>query len=171
MVNKIITALIFVLTLSACSPKILQSNTHTEVQKDSVRLEIHERIVHDTVYFALAPEKEKIVTLDDSSHLENSVAASDAYVRDGKLHHTLETKKQDIPVPVSIPVADTTKTSTSILQTDNNEVTTTIKYIEKELSWWQRTQIYGFWCMLILSILLFAWKYRNKIIPLVRRFI
>lgn len=173
MVRKLsVIALSFILAMTSCgTSKAVQENSYTETKKDSVHVEVQTRIVYDTVLVELPVEREKNVTPDDSSHLENSVALSDACIRDGRLVHTLETKQAKIPVPVSVPVSDTTKTSTSIIETEKREVEHQIEYIEKDLSWWQRTQIYGFWCMLMIAILSFAWRYRNKIIPLIRRFI
>lgn len=173
MVRKLsVIVLSFILAMTSCgTTKAVQENSYTETKKDSVHVEVQTRIVYDTVLVELPAEREKNVTPDDSSHLENSVAVSDACIRDGRLVHTLETKQAKIQVPVSVPVSDTTKTSTSIIETEKKEVEYQIEYIEKDLSWWQRTQIYGFWCMLMIAILSFAWKYRNKIIPLIRRFI
>ena len=150
---KVIAAVVL-LSLAGCSPKIIEHVT-TEY-KDSVRVDIRERIVHDTVVFSIPVEVEKIVTLSDSSHLENRFSKSDAYVRDGMLHHTLETIKQDVDIPVEVTVSDTTTahTSTSIEQ----NTTTQIEYIEKKLSWFQKTEIVGFWVLLAALVVIILWR-------------
>lgn len=87
-----------------CSPRLLPP---AEV-RDSVRVEIRERVVRDTAKFYIEKEVEKVVTRDTSSHLENTYAKSDASVKDGFLTHSLESKPQYIKVPVYITVHDTT---------------------------------------------------------------
>lgn len=37
------------------------------------------------------------------------------------------------------------------------------KKVEKELSWWQKTQMRGFWLLLLIALLALGWKYRKKI--------
>ena len=78
-------------------------------QKDSIRVEIRERIVHDTAYFTLPAQSSSIVTRDTTSTIELDFAKSVAAIRDGFLHHSLETKPKTIEVPVYIHVHDTTE--------------------------------------------------------------
>ena len=150
-----------------CSPKITQYR-NTEY-RDSVVTVVHERIVHDTVSVEIPVEVEKVVTRDTVSRLENSFAKSEALVSGGFLHHTLETKPQTVYVPVTVPVSDTTTHHSSSAVEQKTET----KYVEveKKLSWIQKTEIYGFWCMMLFALLYFAWKYRKKVLALVRRFI
>ena len=77
--------------------------------QDSVRVEIRERIVHDTAYFTLPAQSSFIVTRDTTSTIELDFAKSTASIRDGFLHHSLETKPETIEVPVYIHVHDTTE--------------------------------------------------------------
>ena len=77
------------------------------VVKDSVRVEIHERIVHDTAYFSLQPSEQSVVTKDTTSHLQNAYAETDAAIRGGLLYHTLTTHTKTIEVPVTTVVHDT----------------------------------------------------------------
>ena len=154
--------------LSSCAATKEVIKWRTEY-KDSVCVEVHERLVHDTVSVEIPVIIEKNVTEADSSHLENKFAKSDAVIRNGKLYHSLETKPQTFEVPVEIPVADTTTTHVSSALEQKEE--TKIEYVKKPLTWWQKTQIYGFRCMLLLALLYFGWKYRKQIWALVRRFI
>ena len=78
-------------------------------QKDSIRVEIRERIVRDTAYFQLPAQSSSIVTRDTTSTIELDFAKSVAAIRDGVLHHSLETKPETIEVPVYIHVHDTTR--------------------------------------------------------------
>lgn len=86
-----------------CSPRI----THPAEIRDSVRVEIRERPVHDTAYVDVPLIKEVNVTRDTSSHLENEYAMSDASISNGTLRHSLETRPHKIAAPVTITVHDT----------------------------------------------------------------
>lgn len=112
-----------------CSPRILPP---AEV-KDSVRVEIRERIVHDTAYVEIPVIKEVNMTRDSSSHLENPYATSDAIVENGLLTHTLETRPQKIFVPVEVPVHDTTYV--------HDKAETIVKEVPAQLTKWQAFQI------------------------------
>ena len=53
-----------------CSPRIVEK---IKVEtKDSIRVEINERVVHDTVSVSVPIEIEKVVTRDTTSKLENT---------------------------------------------------------------------------------------------------
>ena len=86
-----------------CSPRI----TPPAEIRDSVRVEIRERPVHDTAYVDVPLIKEVNVTRDTSSHLENEDAMSDASISNGTLRHSLETRPHKIAAPVTITVHDT----------------------------------------------------------------
>ena len=86
-----------------CSPRI----TPPAEIRDSVRVEIRERVVHDTAYVDVPLIKEVNVTRDTSSHLENEYAMSDASISDGTLRHSLETRPHKIAAPVTLIVHDT----------------------------------------------------------------
>ena len=113
----------------SCSPRILPP---AEV-KDSVRVEIRERIVHDTAYVEIPVIKEVNMTRDSSSHLENPYATSDAVVENGLLTHTLETRPQKIFVPVEVPVHDTTYV--------HDRAETITKEVPAQFTKWQAFQI------------------------------
>ena len=86
-----------------CSPRI----TPPAEIRDSVRVEIRERVVHDTAYVDVPLSKEVNVTRDTSSHLEDEYAMSDASISNGTLRHSLETRPHKIAAPVTITVHDT----------------------------------------------------------------
>lgn len=108
-----------------CCPRVIAP---TEI-KDSVRVEIHERIIHDTVSFEIEKEVEKVVTRDTVSYLENTYASSEARVDGGFLYHSLESRPQTIYVPYTVEVHDTT--------TVEGHSETIIKEVEKNLTKWQ----------------------------------
>ena len=111
-----------------CSPRI----TPPAEIRDSVRVEIRERPVHDTAYVDVPLIKEVNVTRDTSSHLENEYAMSDASISNGTLRHSLETRPHKIAAPVTIIVRDTL--------TVEKKAETLIKEVNV-LSKWQGFQI------------------------------
>ena len=126
--------------------------------RDSVRVEYKDRVVRDTATFEVVREVEKVVTRDTSSHLENSYAKSDAVVSDGFLSHSLESKPQVVKVPVEVTVTDTVYV----------ERAAEIKYIEKELTDWQKYRLNAFWWLLGAVIALLAWIFRKPILNLLK---
>ena len=142
------TAILLVLgLLASCSPRII-------TEKETV-IEYRDTTIIDTAYFEVPVEVEKIVTRDTTSHLENSLAISDAMVTDGFLHHSLETKPQKVPVPVVIHVRDTIKQEAQIVY---KEVP-----VEQPLSWWQKFRMDAFWWLLGAVVLLLLWTFRKLI--------
>lgn len=141
--------------MTGCSPRVV---TVTEI-RDSVRTEIRERLVHDSVMVKIPIEVEKNVTLDDSSHVETTFAESDAVVRDGKLFHSIRNKVQEWKTSVDVPVADTTRYESHSKEEQKVRTVT----VEKELSWWQKTQMKGFWLLLFIVVAYVAYKYRRMI--------
>lgn len=134
--------------LASCSPKIYPS-VNTE-SKDSVRIEVHERIVHDTARVEIVREVERIVTRDTVSHLANTYAESVAEVSGGYLHHSLSSKPQVIKVPVTVEVHDTL--TIEVHKEASTEVQ--VVQVEKELTGVQRFSIWGFW-FIALGMLLY----------------
>ena len=105
-------------------------------QKDSVRTVITERVVYrDTVIHVPVPvESDKAVLQDtDTSFLRTSLAESEAFVRGGKLHHSLRNRSEQLrPINLKLPE--------KILQTDNarmKQQTVTVE-VERELTRWQK---------------------------------
>lgn len=134
-------AILVMLTAFACCPcRHLATGT-----TDSVRVEVRERIVkvRDTVQVRLPDERVDNITSDTTSRIETSAAVSTATVHDGKLHHTLWNKRQPIGVAVdmSFRVEDITK----------ERITTIREVVEvpRNLTWWQQTQMRGFWALLL----------------------
>ena len=143
-------AMLIIIILSiagGCSPKIVY-------QKETV-IEYRDTTIRDTAYFEVPVEVEKIVTRDTVSHLENSLAISDAMVTDGFLHHSLETKPQEIPVPVVIHVRDTIRQEAQIIEKEVE--------VEKPLSWWQKFSQGAFLPLLLAVVLLLIWTFRKLI--------
>lgn len=167
--KNIIATLAPALLFTACCATRHTADTVSDNRAaDSVRVEVRERIVlvPDTVFVDIPRQTAERTTLADSSHLENDYAESDARINaDGTLYHSLATKAQTKAVPTNKTVE--TKDSTAYrdrVVTQTRTVTKTVT-VEKKLSWFQKTQIYGFWALIIL----FAIIYRRKIFQAVVR--
>jgi hypothetical protein len=128
------------LLTACCQPKVLG-----DYKQDSIRVEVVENIVyvHDTLYHEVPLIKEVQSVRDTISHLTNTYAESWASVRsDGTLSHTLLTRPQRIPITYK----KTEKHRDSIVyRTIQKQI---MVEVERNLSWWEQTQIKGFWALL-----------------------
>lgn len=145
------------------SSRRLSENVH---QQDSVQIKIETRIeyVPDTVYIEIPAQTAERETADSTSHLENDYATSDARINpDGTLFHNLKTKPQKKPVEFEKPVEH----KDSIIY--KTKTVTKVRTVEvpHELTWWEKTQIYGFWFILFILMIV----YRKKFFSLVKWFI
>lgn len=140
--------------------------THRDsVTQTEQKVEYKERIVYvpDTVYIEIPAQQAERTTPDSVSKLENDYAKSEARINaDGTLFHNLLTKPQKKPAVVQKPV----KTKERLVYKNRYITKANTQYIEKELSWWQQTQIYGFWVTIIILIII----YRKKILQTFMRF-
>ena len=124
--------------VGACAtPKVVQN-----YQRDSVVVIVKDSLVlKDSVVLVEIPtERERlVVAATDTSVLETSVARSEAFVADGKLHHTLTNKDALLPIKITIPEKVHTE-----LREKAMVVRQTIE-VEKELSRWQNfIQLLGY---------------------------
>lgn len=143
-----------VVLVGCCPPRVIATST-----TDSVRVDVVERIVEvrDTAYIEVARDEQRVVVRDTTSVLSNMWATSCASVDTlGYLHHSLLTIPQTIAKPrtISVPIADTTRTRV-VHHTDVVEV-------ERELTWWQQTQMRGFWLLASIFALYMAWRVAKR---------
>lgn len=138
--RSLIAILAMLMAFACCPCRHLATGT-----TDSVRVEVHERIVEvrDTVKVYLPDERAENTTSDTTSRIETSAAVSTAKVSGGQLHHAIWNKQQPIGVAVDMEfkVEDITK----------ERITTIREVVEvpRNLTWWQQTQMRGFWALLL----------------------
>lgn len=149
--NRTYLIVLLAILLASCSPRVI-TNT---VVRDSIVTQIRERIVRDTVSYEIPVETEKIATRDTASHLENRFGESDAVVSGGVLTHSLRTKPQTIYIPMEVPVADTTTTSSHV---ETIEVP-----VPAELTGWQKFRIGAFWYLLGGLAAALLWIFRKQL--------
>lgn len=146
-----------------------QKNIVTEhKENDSVRLEVHTNtiIVPDTVYVEIPAQTADRTTADSTSHLENDYAISDARINeDGTLFHLLATKPQKKPIEVDKKIEQ----RDSIVYVEKSVIDTVqqIVEVERNLSWWEKTRIYGFYLLLIVVVAIYCktiWSLLKKFV-------
>lgn len=161
--KHIIFILAAVLLLGSCCPcrhltttTNMQDSTHVEVRTETI-------YVPDTVFVEIPAQTAERTTADSTSHLENDYATSDAKINsDGTLFHDLKTKPQQKPVPTKKQI----ERNDSIIYKYKyiDKVVTVTVEVERELSWWEKTQIYGFWVALVIIVII----RRKKIFSLIK---
>ena len=124
---------IALISLASCStPRVVQ-----DVQRDTTFVTIREvETLHDTIIMVQLPEgSDKAILPDtDTSRLHTTLAQSEAWVTDGRLHHTLRNTEALIPIEVKLPKYISTKNEYIIREKQ------AIEQVKEELqlSKWQR---------------------------------
>ena len=151
--------------LPGCSPKIVErlvTVTNTEVH-DSLAWR------DTTIYVPIPLESDQaIVHVGDTSHRETSIAESDAWIgKDGMIHHSLR-NKADARLSYNLKMPERWL-YTNVTNTKEHEqgIIKEIK-VEKPLSWWQKFRLKAFWWLLIATICLGVWTFRNPILKCLR---
>lgn len=162
--KHIIFILAAVLLLGSCCP--CRHLTTTTDRQDSARIEVRTNTIYvpDTVFVEIPAQTAERTTADSTSHLENDYATSDAIINpDGTLFHNLNTKPQIKPVSTEKKIE---RRDSIVYQAKYIDRKVTVE-VERELSWWEKTQIYGFWAVFVVIVII----YRKRIIALIKRLI
>lgn len=103
------------------------------IQRDTVAVIIRDSIyLHDTTLLWSPPDESSQATADTSSHLETSLAESDAAIVDGCLIHSIRNRSESIvPINVTIPYRVHSESRESLSER------TVVKEVPRELTWWQ----------------------------------
>lgn len=132
LLSKIMPSLAICSLFAACSaPRVVQDS-----QRDSVVVIVKDSLIlRDSVVLVPVPQEGASAVLPDTdtSRLETGVARSEAFVKDGRLHHTLTNKDALLPVSITIPTKVHTEHREKAMVWKQVE---TIE-VEKELSRWQ----------------------------------
>ncbi len=150
------------LLTQGCSPKVVE-----KIQVEYRDTTIIKETVRDSLIRVPIPLEDWQVVVDVSevSHLETSVAESDAFVgRDGRLHHSLSNKRDSLAAIVPIHYHHTyTAASSQTTHTLVREVK-----VEKPLSKWQSFRLRAFPWLLGLLAAAGLWTFRKPIIKLLK---
>lgn len=117
-----------VMLLGCCPCRHLQS-----IQRDTVAVIIRDSVyLHDTTLLWSPPDESSQAIADTSSHLETSLAESDAAIVDGHLVHSIRNRSESIvPINVTIPYKVHSESRESLSER------TVVKEAPRELTWWQ----------------------------------
>lgn len=131
-------------SLSSCCLTVHKSET----VKDSVRVEYRDivrEIMRDTTIYVEMPVEKVVEVVVDSSHLETSISASDAWIDTmGLLHHRLENRAVSIAKEVVYVDKIITRDSIVFAYRDREE-----KVVKKQESIVDRIWVVGFVLFLI----------------------
>ena len=109
-----------------------------DYQKDSVVTVIKDTTIFrdSIIYVRVEADKESAIIPDtDTSRLSTRYAESEAYVKDGQLHHSLRNRSEALlPIETKIPITIHFESNSAIR--DNRTVE--FVEVEKQLSRWQR---------------------------------
>ena len=163
---------------SCCPCRHLPTHTETTV-KDSTAVHNHDShsvvdstSVRDSTIHAPLPveNSQNILPAILPSHLETSLAESDAYVDSLGLHHTLRNK--DTTLDVHVPVTEHyhheqhgQQVDTTVYHSSNQKETVT-EYVEKPLTRWQDFRLRAFWWLIAAIGAAFLWIFRKPILKL-----
>ncbi len=153
---RLVTILCLMCLCGCCPQRHISTST-----QDSIRVEVIERIVKDTVEIIhkIPTISERVITRDTVSILENRYAITEAKIDNlGYLTHSLSTK----------PVKDVIKAPIEYINRDSivwreKIVNNTIEVPRVE-TWWQKTQRTGFWILLSCLGLFVVFKLRKLLI-------
>jgi hypothetical protein len=133
----------------------------TYITNDSIKtiIKTETKFVKDTCWLDIPEQRAERTTADSTSYLENDYAISTAHINsDGTLYHDLRLKPQKKPIEFDKPIISTDST---LIKTGNTVITKTVE-VEKKLSWFQQTQIYGFYVLLLVIIFWFVLRKLKK---------
>lgn len=172
----LLISLLALLLLSACrtaktsepSPPVILTNS------DSIRIEYIETVRIDTVTveIPIPAESSRQVVKDSTSHLETSLAFSDAWIdADGSLGHSIKNKDSPFKADVPVPVKDTqtNKSSESIREVPVPYPVEKPVYIETPLSAWQKFRMHSFWFLAVALTASLIYIFRKPLLRLLCR--
>ncbi|MBD5204531.1 MAG: hypothetical protein HDS82_06680 [Bacteroidales bacterium] len=173
---KALTSILIILALglTACktSKSALPSTPVIVTNTDSVRTEYIETVRIDTVVVEVAIPEESLsqVIKDSTSHVETSLAESDAWINvDGTLGHSIRNKPQKMQAEVSVPVKETQSNNTSNSVREIPVPYPEPVYVERSPSTWEMIRLEAFWYLVGMLGIAIVWIFRIPIISAIRK--
>ena len=153
----LIPILLAALLLCGCAATRQVSDSVNSEERDTVRVETVTIYVPDTVFVDIPAQTAERETRDSVSNLENDYATSEARINpDGSLYHDLKTKPQKKPVEFQKPVER--RDSIVYRERVRTETVTETVEVPRQLTWFQKTSIYGFWAAIIFLMIVYTIK-------------
>lgn len=139
---------------------------------DSVRMEYIETVRIDTVVVEVPVPAESVsqVVKDTVSHVETSLAESDAWINeDGSLGHSIKNKPQNLKAEVPVPVKDTKTNNTASSIKEIPVPYPEPVYMERNPTLWESIRLEAFWYLVVMVILALGWIFRKPIVSVIRK--
>ena len=156
-IRLLIPLLMAALLLCGCAASRHVSDSVNSEQRDTVRVETVTIYVPDTVFVEIPAQTAERETRDSVSQLENDYATSEARINpDGSLYHDLRTKPQKKPVEFQKPVER--RDSIVYRERVRTETVTETVEVPRQLTWFQKTSIYGFWAAIFFLMIVYTIK-------------
>ncbi len=134
--------------------------------RDSVVVHIRDSVVYrDSLIPVPIPQESASERIPDSdtSRLATSMAESEAWVKDGQLHHTLRNKRDTLFFPAIIPEHFHSQATTQ----QRAEILHHTVYVEKELTWWQKFRMdVGAVALIAAAIVLAIWAIKRFVLKI-----
>ncbi len=172
--TNISTCVLILLILASCSsskhmppsPPVIVNNT------DSVRIEYIETLRIDTVTveIPIPAESAKQAVSDSTSHLETSIAESDAWINpDGTLGHSIKNKEKGLKTNALVPVKDAQTNNTKVSVKEIPVPYPEPVYIERDFTKWESFRLGAFWYLVTAAILSCVWILRKPLTTVIKK--
>ena len=153
-----------VLILTGCS--VLRPRIVTVIRDSTVVNYRDSLIVKDSIVYTEVPKESSSVILPvgRESHLETTLARSDAWVDSLGLHHTLDNKSNE---KIPVVVQHTIHIKEQQASTTASSLAEKIVYVEKKLTKWQEFRLKSFWTLLIIvvaGVVISFISFKNKLL-------
>ncbi len=141
---------------------------------DSVRTVYIETVTIDTVRVEvpIPMESSKQVIFDSVSHLETSLAISDAWINpNGTLGHSIANKPGNLDADVIVPHIDTSNQKESIKEREIPVPTPYPVEVERKWTLMEQIKLGSFWYLITALALSIGFIFRNPIWKLIKKLI
>lgn len=148
------------------SPPVIVNNT------DSVRIEYIETLRIDTVTveIPIPAESAKQAVSDSTSHLETSIAESDAWINpDGTLGHSIKNKEKSLKTNALVPVKDTQINNAAVSVKEIPVPYPEPVYIERDFTKWESFRLSAFWYLVTVALVSCVWILRKPLTTVIKK--
>lgn len=150
---------IIALAFIDCSRQVLPPATVTTT--DSVRTITREVVRFDTVRITLPAERVHVEVPARDTVIHATTAAAEAWARLSRGLLSLQLSNRDNPIATPVAVKDTETVTEAV---HSREETAPV-LVPRELTWWQKTRLNGFWVLIAVVAFLLR-KQSGKLIDL-----
>ncbi len=172
--TNISTCVLILLILASCSsskhtsssPPVIVNNT------DSVRIEYIETLRIDTVTveIPIPAESAKQAVSDSTSHLETSIAESDAWINpDGTLGHSIKNKEKSLKTNALVQVKDTQTNNAAVSVKEIPVPYPEPVYIERDFTKWESFRLSAFWYLVTVALVSCVWILRKPLTTVIKK--